>query len=300
MSIIKVLKMKLTKNIRISIYILVPIILWMISGLFKNDNVEIINKDNDLFSVQTLLSYALEYQPLIKLKATTKSEARIYVKAKTSGEVVRIGALQGAFVEKDTILCSLGVVELNRTEVKAPFSGYIEQIVKPGNFLERGQICATIIQLSPISFVAGVPEYDINKVRINQNVNVELVTGQKIKGKLTFVSKSASPDTRTFSVESQIENLDGAIKDGLTANMTIEIDKVKAHKISPSILLLNDEGKLGIRIIQEGNLAKFVEIIILEDSEEGLWVTGIPEKVEIIIQGQGFVEDDQEVITNRI
>ena len=151
MSIIKVLKMKLTKNIRISIYILVPIILWMISGLFKNDNIEIINEDNDLFSVQTLLSSALEYQPLIKLKATTKSEARIYVKAKTSGEVVRIGALQGAFVEKDTILCSLGVVELNRTEVKAPFSGYIEQIVKPGNFLERGQICATTVSYTHLT-----------------------------------------------------------------------------------------------------------------------------------------------------
>jgi multidrug efflux system membrane fusion protein len=272
----------------------------MISGLFKNDNVEIKNESSDLFSVQTVLSTAEIYQPLIKLKATTKSEARINVKAKTSGEVVKIGALQGTYVEKDTILCSLGVVELNRTEVKAPFSGFIEQIVKPGNFLERGQVCATIIQLSPISFVAGVPEYDINKVRVNQNVNVELVTGQKIKGKLTFVSKSASPDTRTFSVESQIDNPDGAIKDGLTANMTLEIDKVSAHKISPSILLLNDEGKLGIRIIEKGNLAKFVEIIILEDSEEGLWVTGIPEKVEIIIQGQGFVEDDQEVITNRI
>ena len=87
----------------------------------------------------------------------------------------------------------LGVVELNRTEVKAPFSGYIEQIVKPGNFLERGQVCATIIQLNPISFIAGVPEYDINKVRINQKVNLELVTGQSINGKLTFVSKSASP-----------------------------------------------------------------------------------------------------------
>ena len=55
-----------------------------------------------------------------------------------------------------------------------------------------------------------------------------------------------------------------------------------------------------IRIIEKDNLAKFVEIIILEDSEEGLWVTGIPEQVEIIIQGQGFVEDGQEVITNRI
>ena len=197
-------------------------------------------------------------------------------------------------------MCSLGVVELNRTEVKAPFSGYIERIIKPGNFLERGQVCATIIKLDPITFFAGVPEYDINKVRVNQKINLELVTGDRIAGNLTFVSKSASPDTRTFRVGSMIKNPDGFIKDGLTANMSIEIDKVKAHKISPSILLLNDEGKLGIRIIQKGNLAKFVEIIILEDSEEGLWVTGIPEKVEIIIQGQGFVEDDQEVITNRI
>ena len=211
-----------------------------------------------------------------------------------------IGAVQGEFIEKDTVLCSLGVVELNRTEVKAPFSGFIEEIVKPGNFLERGQVCSTIIQLDPISVVAGVPEYDINKVRINQSVFVELVTGQNIEGKLTFVSKSASPDTRTFSVESQIKNPDGIIKDGLTAEISIEIDKVKAHKISPSILLLNDEGKLGIRIVNNKNIALFVEIELLEDSEEGLWVTGIPDEVEIIIQGQGFVEDGQEVITNRI
>ena len=292
--------MKLTKNIRISLYILIPIILWMASGLFKNNEVEAIKDSNELFSVQTIISNAIEYQPLIKLKAATKSEARVNVKAKTSGEVVKIGATQGKYVKKNTVLCSLGVVELNRTEVKAPFSGFIEQIVKPGNFLERGQICATIIQLNPIKFDAGVPEYDINKVRIGQKVDLELVTGQKIAGELTFVSKSASPDTRTFKVESQIENLNGFIKDGLTANMTIKIDKVKAHKISPSILLLNDEGKLGIRIVTENNLTKFVEIIILEDSEEGLWITGIPEKVEIIIQGQGFVEDGQEVITNRI
>ena len=292
--------MKLTQNIRLSLYILIPILLWMISGFFKNDAPQQVKESNDLFSVQTLLSIAQEYQPYIKLKATTKSEKRINVKAKTSGEVVKIGATQGNYVEKDTVLCSLGVVELNRTEVKAPFSGYIEKIVKPGNFLERGQVCATIIQLDPISFVAGVPEYDINKVRVNQNVFVELVTGQKIEGKLTFVSKSASSDTRTFSVESQIDNPEGFIKDGLTAEISIEIDSVKAHKISPSILLLNDEGKLGIRIVNEGNLANFVEIIILEDSEEGLWVTGISDNVEIIIQGQGFVEDGQEVITNPI
>ena len=292
--------MRLTKNIRISLYILIPIIIWMISGFFVNDKVDAPDSSVELFSVQSVISSAVEYQPLIKLKATTKSEARVDVKAKTSGEVVAIGANQGKFVAKDTVLCSLGVVEVNRTQVKAPFSGFIEQIVKPGNFLERGQVCATIIQLNPISFIAGVPEYDINKVRVGQKVSLELVTGQKINGKLTFVSKSASPDTRTFIVESQIENPQGLVKDGLTANMTIEIDKVKAHKISPSILLLNDGGKLGIRIVINSKIAKFIEITILEDSEEGLWVTDIPEDIEIIIQGQGFVEDGQEVLTNRL
>ena len=292
--------MRLTKNIRISLYILIPIIIWMISGFFVNDKVDAPDSSVELFSVQSVISNAVEYQPLIKLKAATKSEARVDVKAKTSGEVVAIGANQGKFVAKDTVLCSLGVVEVNRTQVKAPFSGFIEQIVKPGNFLERGQVCATIIQLNPISFIAGVPEYDINKVRVGQKVNLELVTGQKINGKLTFVSKSASSDTRTFIVESQIENPQGLVKDGLTANMTIEIDKVQAHKISPSILLLNDGGKLGIRIVVNSKIAKFIEITILEDSEEGLWVTDIPEDVEIIIQGQGFVEDGQEVLTNRL
>lgn len=292
--------MKLTKNIRISLYILIPILLWMISGLFKNESIDEKIETTDLFSVQTRISYAVEYQPLIKLKATSYSETKVDVKAKTSGEVVKIGSIQGNLIKKDEVLCSLGVVELNRTEVKAPFTGYIERIIKPGNFLERGQVCATIIKLDPISFFAGVPEYDINKVRVNQKINLELVTGDRIAGNLTFVSKSASPDTRTFRVGSMIKNPDGFIKDGLTANMSIEIDKVKAHKISPSILLLNDEGKLGIRIIKQDIFAQFIEIIILEDSEEGLWVTGIPETVEIIIQGQGFVEDGQEVITNRI
>ena len=290
--------MKITKNIRLSLYILIPIIFWMISGFFKNERIDELDSQNELFSVKTIISESIEYQPLIKLKATTKSEARIDVKAKTSGEVVSIGAVQGKFVDKDSILCSLGVVELNRTEVKAPFSGYIEKIVKPGNFLERGQVCATLIQLSPIIFLAGVPEYEINKVKNGQDVILELVTGEIIKGELTFVSKSASSETRTFNVESQIANVDGSIKDGLTASMTIKIDKVKAHKISPSILLLNDDGRLGIRIVDSNSNVEFTEITILEDSIEGLWVTNIPDRVEIIIQGQGLVEDGQKVLTN--
>ena len=287
----------MTKNIRISLFILAPIILWMLSGILINDDVEEVKKENKLFQVGVIKSSATLFQPLIKLKATTESEARVNVKAKTSGEVVKIGAKQGEFVEKDDVLCSLGIVELNRTEVKAPFSGYLEQIVKPGNFLERGQVCATIIQLDPITFIAEVPEFNINKVKTGQEVTLDLITGETVNGKLTFVSKSASTSTRTFKVESQVKNDSGQIRDGITSEMTIKIEKILAHQISPSILILNDAGKLGVRSV-ENNIVIFYEVVILEDSASGLWVSGIPENLDLITQGQGFVEDGKKVLIN--
>ena len=287
----------MNKNIRISLAIFIIALLTLLSGQFEEEKKATVIK-KELFTVATSISTAVAYQPLIKLKSTTISETRVEVKAKTSGEVVRIGSRQGDFIQKDSVLCSLGIVELNRTEVKAPFSGYIEKIVKPGNFLERGQICATIIQLNPITFVAEVPESDINKVNEGQQVVLNLITGETIEGKLTFVSKSASSVTRTFKVEAEIENKNGLIRDGITSEMIIKTSKIKAHKITPSVLMLNDKGILGIKVIRDLEIVKFLPVTILEDSEDGIWVTGIPNQIQLITQGQGFVEDDQKVLVS--
>ena len=283
----------MSKNLRISFYILLPLSFWMISGLFVEEKIIEEDKISSFATVAIMKSNSEFYKPEILLKATALSERRVNVRAKTSGEVVKIGARQGEFIKKDFILCSLGVVELNRTEVKSPFSGYIESVVKPGNFIERGQVCATIIQLDPIIFVAEVPEISIAKVKVGQNVDINLITGQKVSGILSFVSKSASSATKTFRVEVEIQNKDGLIRDGLTADLIIKTDKVKAHKISPSILILDDDGKLGVRVANLENVVEFYEIEIVQDSPEGLRATGIPEGSNIIIQGQGFVEEGQ-------
>jgi multidrug efflux pump subunit AcrA (membrane-fusion protein) len=287
----------MNKNIRISLAIFIIALLTLLSGQFEEEKKATVIK-KELFTVATSISTAVAYQPLIKLKSTTISETRVEVKAKTSGEVVKIGSRLGDFIQKDSVLCSLGIVELNRTEVKAPFSGYIEKIVKPGNFLERGQICATIIQLNPITFVAEVPESDINKVNEGQQVVLNLITGETIEGKLTFVSKSASSLTRTFKVEAEIDNKNGLIRDGITSEMIIKTSKIKAHKITPSVLMLNDKGILGIKVIRDLEIVKFLPVTILEDSEDGIWVTGIPNQIQLITQGQGFVEDDQKVLVS--
>ena len=62
--------------------------------------------------------------------------------------------------------------------------------------------------------------------------------------------------------------------------------------------MLNDKGILGIKVIRDKEIVKFLPVTILEDSEDGIWVTGIPNQIQLITQGQGFVEDDQKVLVS--
>ena len=287
----------MSKNVRISLYILVPIIGWLISGQFIKEEVVQKKSSQDFTSVIIEKSEAEFFSPKVTLNAAATSEKRVRVIAKTSGEVMPNDVTQGQWVDKDQVLCRLGVVELNRTEVKAPFRGYVERIIKPGNFINRGEVCAVIIELDPVTFVAEVPEAEIKNIVKGQNVSIMLVTGEIISSKLSFVSKSATPSTRSFRVEAEVRNPKGLIRDGITGTLEISTNKILANRISPSILLLSDSGTLGIRIVNSENIVEFRPIKILEDTQDGLWVQGIPNASNLIVRGQGFVEDGQKVIS---
>ena len=286
----------MSKNVRISLYILIPIICWMISGQFIEDEVIQTKSSAELTSVVIQKSSSDFFSPKIVLNASATSEKRVRVIAKTSGEVMPNEVSQGQWVEKDQVLCSLGVVELNRTEVKAPFRGYVEKIIKPGNYLNRGEICAVIIELDPVTFIAEVPEAEIKTFIKGQIVSIQLVTGEIIKSSLSFVSKSATPSTRSFRVEAEVENPNGLIRDGITATMQINTNKILATKIAPSIMLLSDAGSLGVRVVDNEAVVKFIPIKILEDTQDGIWVSGIQNSSNLIVRGQGYVENGQQVI----
>ena len=65
--------------------------------------------------------------------------------------------------------------------------------------------------------------------------------------------------------------------------------------ISPAILSLNDQGKLGVRTVTVDNRVEFKEINILEDTKSGMWVSGLGEDARIITLGQEYVFQGQTV-----
>ena len=54
---------------------------------------------------------------------------------------------------------------------------------------------------------------------------------------------------------------------------------------------MNDEGALGVRVIDENSAAKFLPVTVLRDTAEGIYVTGLPDQVDVITVGQEFVTD---------
>jgi len=182
--------------------------------------------------------------------------------------------------------------EIERLDVTAPFSGLLEtDTAELGALLQPGSPCATIIQLDPIKLVGFVPETEVSKISLGAPAGARLISGREVQGQVTFLSKSADMQTRTFRVEVQVPNPDLAIRDGQTAEILIASEGKMAHLLPGSALTLNNEGTLGARLAVD-NVAQFAPVTILRDTVEGVWVDGLGDQADVIVVGQEYVIDD--------
>ena len=296
--------MKIRQTYITSFITLVIAILWMLSGMLADDEFEVKTKTQleTISSVTVLNSTALEKAKKIKVSGTTEADKLIKIRAEASGTVVSRPVKQGQFVKKDQLICQLyNAGRTSYPKVKAPFDGYLETFsVKEGDYLNTGAVCATIIDPDPMRLIGEVSEKEINFVKVGAKAEAELISGKKVEGVVSFVSTSANKGTRTFRVEIDVKNSDRSIRDGVSAQIAIKGDTILAHKISPSILMLGEAGELGIRTVNEDDQVEFKKIDILEDSMEGIWITGLPKNTRIITVGQEYVFQGQTVNVKEI
>lgn len=185
--------------------------------------------------------------------------------------------------------------ELERTEIHAKVAGVVQDpLVVAGAMLGMGQPCATIVQLDPIVFIGQVPEARIGLAKLGLAAKVKTITDQEVDGKVSFISATADPATRSFPVEIELPNPDGAIRDGITATATVTMGTALAHLLPQSVLTLNDDGVLGVKTVVDGAV-KFLPVNIASDTRDGVWILGLPLSIDVISVGQEYVVDGQAV-----
>ncbi|MEM8803529.1 MAG: efflux RND transporter periplasmic adaptor subunit, partial [Pseudomonadota bacterium] len=145
-------------------------------------------------------------------------------------------------------------------------------------------------QLDTIKLVGFIPETLVDRVEIGSVAGARLSSGREVTGKVTFISRSADMNTRTFRVDVEVENADLSIRDGQTAEIAIQSDGEIAHLLPQSALTLDNDGVLGVRTVVD-EAAGFTPVNVIRDTTGGIWVGGLEDSVEVIVVGQEFVTD---------
>jgi membrane fusion protein, multidrug efflux system len=206
--------------------------------------------------------------------------------------------LNSAMADLEAVQADLDAIEeeINRTRIRAPIPGRVDQrIAERGDFVATGGEVAQIVNNDPLRAMVRVPQHHIELVQVGQPARIRAMRHGEASGKITFVSILADPATRTFLVEVEVPNPDYRLPAGTSAEVEILTDKTPAHMISPAIIGLDDEGRVGVKSVDQGNRVRFHVIEVVRAERRGLWVSGLPETVKIITVGQGFVRVGEEV-----
>jgi multidrug efflux system membrane fusion protein len=214
------------------------------------------------------------------------------------------------------------------TFVEAAFAGRIESLdLDPGEFVQAGSTVGRIVDNQPLLVAIQVPQQALTRIRNGQNATVQFITGEVREGTVTFVGTAASAETRTFPAEITVDNPDGLIPAGISAEVRIPTSEVVAHFVSPSTVSLNPAGELGVKTVKPSRdaqrdeqarspgdqseadddaagkgagadhigIVEFHPVDIVRAEVGGVWVSGLPDTASIITIGQGYVRDGDRV-----
>ncbi len=190
--------------------------------------------------------------------------------------------------------------ELAATVIRAPFAGVLEaRPVEIGQYLKAGDEVARLMQRQPFLVRGQVTEDVIGFLKAGQSGKA-VINGKEYPGRLRFAARQADSRTRTFEVELEISNQDNDLVAGISAILLLPMDTVRAHVLDTVMLTLNDAGDFGIKTVNSQGLVEFHPARIAQSRDASVWLSGLPDSLQVISVGQGFVSAGQTVTASVI
>jgi len=256
-------------------------------GAERGSNVDrgqvIVRLDERDRSARLAQAEATVKQREVEFDARNKLKTESYVSEAQLQEA--LAALEAARTE-----LTRAQLDLSYMTIRAPFDGALQsRIVEVGDFVKLGEPVASYVDNRTIIVSANLSEFDARYVNVDDSAEASLATGETVRGRIRYVAPVADEATRTFEVELEIDNTAGQLRAGGTAELRIPAERVFAHRVSPSLLTLDDAGNVGIKIINDAGKVEFIVADVALSSGDGVWIAGLPATATIITVGQGFV-----------
>jgi RND family efflux transporter MFP subunit len=186
-------------------------------------------------------------------------------------------------------------VELRKKSIKAPFAGVvIEKQVDRGEWVEPGEVVATVAKDDIVDIIVDVPEEVMRSVKPGQSLLVTSA-GKEVRGKVFAIVPRGDIQTRTFPVKIRVKNTISLIE-GMEARVSLPRGEKKKAIIVPRDALISQFGTTVVFAVVE-NKAKKIPVKVIGYSggsagvESGLLRSGM----KVVIKGNERLRDGQEV-----
>jgi multidrug efflux pump subunit AcrA (membrane-fusion protein) len=139
--------------------------------------------------------------------------------------------------------------------IYSPISGFVvERAADVGEFVSTSSKVATVARTNPLRVRIDVPEQAIATVRPGQSVSVSVSTypERNFAGRVARVSPSVSQQSRTLTVEAEVENGENLLKPGQFATIRVLLPESDPAILVPVRAVRTDGTTSRVYVIQDG------------------------------------------------
>ncbi|MGK7901626.1 MAG: efflux RND transporter periplasmic adaptor subunit [Hormoscilla sp.] len=167
-------------------------------------------------------------------------------------------------------------VQLEDTDVRAPFSGLIVQkYADPGAFVTPATSASDASSATSTSVVAlakglevlaKVPEADISQIKPNQTVEIvaDAYPDQVFQGQVKLIAPEAikERDVTLFQVRVAIATGADKLQSGMNADLNFLGEELQDALVVPTVAIITNKGETGVLIPNEKNQPSFQPVTI--------------------------------------
>jgi membrane fusion protein (multidrug efflux system) len=154
---------------------------------------------------------------------------------------------------------------LEDATITAPFSGIMaERLVSSGQFISRGLVLCTLVDLDPIKAEFSVPERFISQLELEQRIEIRLASypAESFEGVVYFIAPRLDTSTRTVLVKAKVSNEDGRLKAGMFGNLDLILKTKEKAIVIPEIAISYNGDQASVYVVSKEMQAelRFIEV----------------------------------------
>ncbi|MEW6011996.1 MAG: efflux RND transporter periplasmic adaptor subunit [Elusimicrobiota bacterium] len=259
--------------------------------------------NENVFYVQTQKVVRKDLKEEIVLAGNIKGKDEAVIYPRVGGKLVKNLVKEGDFVKKDETISLIKKDEVGVVYEPAPvpstLDGYVGRVYQDvGADVNQMTPIALVVDQSAVRVQADVPEKYLSDLKIGQDIyfKVDAYKDKIFRSKINKISPVVDKMTRTFAIESMVDNKDNLLKSGMTAEVHIILKEAPRALSVPISALVEKNGKYYVYIADRvNNIAIEKEIKIGLKNTDCVEVKNLAEGSEIITVGLYGIKNDSKI-----